>query len=279
MANEREDRTVSCESFFVVNEGGKSPYLLVCEHASNSMPEGFAGLGLSTELLKAHIAWDPGAVEVARELSKALDALLIEAGLSRLLIDCNRPLDAPDLIPEISETTIIPGNHALNATERTTRIDLSHRPFHRRIEEVIATRAARGQASWIVTIHSFTPVYRGVSRPWQIGVIHDEDDRIARPLIAALQQDKNLNVGVNEPYSPADRVYYTLERHARPRNAPCVMVEIRNNEITDTKTQTAWGRKLAAILKDIVQLLPADAQTTDRKPEGAENAEADQTVR
>ncbi|QNQ63475.1 N-formylglutamate amidohydrolase [Brucella sp. 6810] len=249
MANEREDRAASCEPVFVINEGGESPYLLICEHASNHMPESFAGLGLDAETRKTHIAWDPGAVEVARELSKALDAPLVEAGLSRLLIDCNRPLDAPDLIPEISETTLVPGNHGLNTAERMARIDLSHRPFHRRIEEVIAMRTARGQPSWIVTIHSFTPVYRGVSRPWQIGIIHDEDDRIARPLIAALRQDTGLHIGVNEPYSPADRVYYTLERHARPRNAPCVMIEIRNDEITDAGTQTAWGRKLTAILK------------------------------
>lgn len=263
MADEREDRTASCEPVFIVNEGGESPYLLVCEHASNHMPESFAGLGLDAEALKAHIAWDPGAVEVARGLSAAMDAPLVEAGLSRLLIDCNRPLDAPDLIPEISETTVVPGNHGLNTVERMARIDLSHRPFHTAVEQMIAMRTARGLPSWIVTIHSFTPVYRGISRPWQIGIIHDEDDRIARPLIAALRQDKGLNVGVNEPYSPADRVYYTLERHARPRNTPCVMIEIRNNEITDSRTQTIWAERLAAILKDIAKAI--DPHNTEPK--------------
>jgi len=255
MTDEREHRTASCEPVSVFNTDGVSPYLLVCEHASNFIPERFDELGLGAEALKAHIAWDPGAVEVARHLASSLDASLVESRLSRLLIDCNRPLDAPDLIPELSETTIVPGNHGLAAAERTARIDLSHRPFHGCIEETIAARAKRGQPSWIVTVHSFTPVYRGVSRPWQIGIIHDEDDRIAKALIAGLREDTSLNVGVNEPYSPADRVYYTLERHARPRNAPCAMVEIRNDEIASSRTQTAWAERLAGILKHVAQTL------------------------
>ncbi|MEL4069836.1 N-formylglutamate amidohydrolase [Ochrobactrum sp. GPK 3] len=251
MADEREGRPASHEPVFVVNETGQSPWLFVCEHASNFVPERFDGLGLGEDALSAHIAWDPGAVEVARHLSAALDAPLVESRLSRLLIDCNRPLDAPDLIPEVSEMTVIPGNHELNSLERTARIDLSHRPFHARIEQLIAARAVRGLPSWIVTIHSFTPVYRDVARPWQIGIIHDADDRVAAPLIAALKQDSALNVGVNEPYAPSDRVYYTLERHARPRNAPCAMIEIRNNEIADAKAQTAWASRLAEIFRNL----------------------------
>lgn len=255
MADEREKRPASHEPVFVVNETGSSPWLFVCEHASNHVPDGFDGLGLGEDALRAHIAWDPGAVEVARHLSAALDAPLVESCLSRLLIDCNRPLDAPDLIPEISEMTVIPGNHELNSLERTARIDLSHRPFHARIEQLIAARAARGFPSWMVTIHSFTPVYRAISRPWHVGIIHDADDRVAAPLIAALKQDQTLNVGVNEPYAPSDRVYYTLERHARPRNAPCAMIEIRNNEIVDAKAQRAWAERLAPIFSRIGETL------------------------
>lgn len=263
MTDEREHRTASCEPVFVFNKDGESPYLLVCEHASNFIPETFEGLGLGEDALQAHIAWDPGALEVARHLASSLHAPLIESQLSRLLIDCNRPLDAHDLIPEISETTVVPGNHALNSMERLARIDLSHRPFHTAVEHVIAERARRGQASWIVTIHSFTPIYRDVPRPWQIGIIHDEDDRIGKPLIAALRKDTALNVGVNEPYSPADRVYYTLERHARPRNAPCVMIELRNNEIADGPAQIAWAEKLATIFRDIAKAI--DPRNTEQK--------------
>ncbi|ABS16582.1 MULTISPECIES: N-formylglutamate amidohydrolase [Brucella/Ochrobactrum group] len=263
MTDEREHRTASCEPVSVFNKDGESPYLLVCEHASNFIPETFEGLGLGGDALQAHIAWDPGAVEVARHLASSLHAPLVESQLSRLLIDCNRPLDAHDLIPEISETTVVPGNHVLNSMERLARIDLSHRPFHTAVEHVIAERARRGQASWIVTIHSFTPIYRDVPRPWPIGIIHDEDDRIGKPLIAALRKDPALNVGVNEPYSPADRVYYTLERHARPRNAPCVMIELRNNEIADGPAQIAWAEKLATILRDIAKAI--DPRNTEQK--------------
>ncbi|MEJ5021663.1 N-formylglutamate amidohydrolase [Ochrobactrum vermis] len=255
MTDEREYRTASCEPVSVFNKDGESPYLFVCEHASNFIPDTFQGLGLNADALKAHIAWDPGAIEVARHLASSLDAPLVESHLSRLLIDCNRPLDAHDLIPEISETTVVPGNHALNSMERLARIDLSHRPFHTAVEHVIAERGRRGLPSWIVTVHSFTPIYRDVPRPWQIGIIHDEDDRIGKPLIAALRKDATLNVGVNEPYSPADRVYYTLERHARPRNAPCVMIELRNDEIADGQTQIVWAEKIATILKDIAEAI------------------------
>ncbi|MEJ5086543.1 N-formylglutamate amidohydrolase [Brucella pseudogrignonensis] len=265
MTDEREDRTASCAPVIVVNGDGNSPWLFVCEHASNFIPESFNSLGLDAEALKAHIAWDPGAVEVARRLSSGLNAPLVESGLSRLLIDCNRPLHATDLIPEISETTIIPGNHDLSAIERTARIDLSHRPFHTCVEEVIAKRAKCGLPSWIVTIHSFTPVYRSVSRPWQIGIIHDEDDRIAKPLIAALAQDKSLTVGINEPYSPADRVYYTLERHARPRNTPCVMIELRNNEIASAETQAQWAERLTTIFAAIGNDLASQVQLSGSK--------------
>ncbi|HHV69589.1 MULTISPECIES: N-formylglutamate amidohydrolase [Brucella] len=261
MTDEREHRTASCEPVSVFNKEGESPYLLVCEHASNFIPETFDGLGLDADALRAHIAWDPGAVEVARRLASSLNAPLVESQLSRLLIDCNRPLDAHDLIPEISETTVVPGNHALNSMERMARIDLSHRPFHTAVEQIISRRAQRGLPSWIVTIHSFTPIYRDVPRPWQIGIIHDEDDRIGKPLIEALRKDDTLHVGVNEPYSPADRVYYTLERHARPRNAPCVMIELRNNEIADGSAQTAWAEKLATILEDIAKAIgPQDTE-------------------
>ncbi|MDR0252817.1 MAG: N-formylglutamate amidohydrolase [Brucellaceae bacterium] len=239
---------------YVLNEQGSSPYLLICEHATNFMPEKFARLGLSEADMAAHIAWDPGAAEVARRMSKALDATLVEAGLSRLLIDCNRPLSAPDLIPEISEVTIVPGNQKLSEAERQERIALAHKPFHEKIEAVIEARKKRGQESRLITIHSYTPVYKGVGRPWEIGIIHDADDRLGARMIAGLRKDSEssgINVGVNQPYSPDDRVYYTLECHARKRGDLCAMVEIRNNEIADEEGQALWAARLSAILQEI----------------------------
>ena len=234
----------------IINRGGRSPYVLVCDHASNTLPSAYGSLGLSVADLTRHIAWDPGAAPVARLMSTALDAPLVESCVSRLVIDCNRPLDAPDLIPAISETTVIPGNCDLSEEARAARIALAYDPFHAAIEDVVAERLAAGRETRLVSVHSFNPVYKGVQRPWHIGIIHDDDRRLAAPLIAALQSLDGIVVGVNEPYSPADRVYFTLERHARSRGLPCAMIEIRNDEIPAEAGQRKWAELLAGIFAD-----------------------------
>jgi predicted N-formylglutamate amidohydrolase len=167
------------------------------------------------------------------------------------VIDCNRPLDAPDLVPAVSETTVIPGNASLSAEQRAERIALVHAPFHAEIEAVVSERLGEGRETRLVSIHSFTPVYKRVARPWHIGVIHDDDRRLASPLIAALRALRGVTIGVNEPYSPADRVYYTLERHARSRGLPCAMIEIRNDEISSTAGQRKWADLLTGIFSDL----------------------------
>jgi predicted N-formylglutamate amidohydrolase len=215
------------------------------------MPAEFGTLGLATEDLSRHIAWDPGALPVALRMAQALDATLIETRISRLVIDCNRPLDAPDLVPPVSETTAIPGNTGLSEKQRAARVALSWQPFHSTIERIVEDRLARGQETRLVSVHSFTPVYKGRNRPWHIGIIHDEDRRLAAPLIAALQRLAGITVGVNEPYSPADRVYFTLERHARSRGLPCAMIEIRNDEISGETGQRKWADLLTGIFSDL----------------------------
>jgi len=232
----------------VTNREGGGPFVIVCEHASNWLPAELGTLGLPQADMMRHIAWDPGALPVARRLSQALDAPLVESCVSRLAIDCNRPADAPDLIAAVSETTAIPGNAGLSDDQRAARIELSHRPFHDALAALIDERLGAGKPVWIVTIHSFNPVYRGVSRPWHIGVIHDEDDRLARPMLDRLRAIEGVVAAANEPYSPADRVYYTLERHARPRDLPCAMIELRNDEIAGAADQDLWADRLAAIL-------------------------------
>lgn len=235
----------------VTNRDGKSPYLLICDHASNYMPPELGTLGLRDTDMLRHIAWDPGALPVALKMADMLDAALVEAGISRLAIDCNRPLDAPDLIPEISETTLIPGNAALTEQGRKERIALSWQPFHDTIEALVEERAAARRETSLVSIHSFTPVYKGIPRPWEIGIIHDDDERLSTPLVAGLKAARRFTVGVNQPYSPADRVYFTLERHARSRGLPCAMIEIRNDVIADEAGQRAWGERLAGLFAEI----------------------------
>lgn len=251
MGDTSSARLSAREAVRVTNPSGASPYVFTCDHASNFMPEAFGRLGLAADDMERHIAWDPGALPVARLMAEALDATLIESGVSRLVIDCNRPLDAHNLIPETSETTKIPGNTGLSDGDRQARVELAWRPFHDAVEHTIEARLAAGRETRLVSIHSFTPVYFGKQRPWQIGIIHDEDERIAAPLIRALNGVAGIVVGANEPYSPADLVYFTLERHARSRNLPCAMIEIRNDAIAGAADQTRWARLLAAILDKV----------------------------
>lgn len=236
------------EAVRVINPGGTSPYVLTCDHASNFMPGRFGSLGLDESELSRHIAWDPGAADVARLMASALDACLVESRVSRLVIDCNRPLDAPDLVPALSETTIIPGNQSIAAEERDLRVERVWRPFHEAIDEQVRDRIGKGRETRLVSVHSYTPVYKGVPRPWHVGILHDDDTRLSSPLLEALRAVDGLVVGDNQPYAPADRVYFTLERHARSRGLPCAMIEIRNDVIEDHER---WSSLLASLLARI----------------------------
>lgn len=232
------------------NRGGGGRFVILCDHAANRFPPEFGFLGLEPSAREAHIAWDPGALGVSRCLAGILDAPLVYATVSRLIIDCNRALDAPDLIPALSETTAIPGNSALTDAQRRHRIAAIHEPFHRAIDELVESRLAAGRAPALIAIHSFTPVYRGVARPWEASLIFDRNRRLADVLVEGFRA-AGLNVGVNEPYSPADRVYYTLSRHAEARGLDCAMIEIRNDLVRTARDETEWAERIAGILRTI----------------------------
>lgn len=234
------------------NNDGRGAFVIVCDHASNRFPPEYGNLGLSPEAREEHIAWDPGALGISRRLSKMLDAPLVYSTVSRLIIDCNRALDAPDLIPAVSETTEVPGNSALSDAERRRRIEAIHEPFHRAIDAVIDRRLAFGRATALIGMHSFTRVYRGVERPWQTSLIFDRDRTLTDALIAGFAAE-GLSVGVNEPYSPADRVYYTLSRHAEERGLDCAMIEIRNDLVRSERAEAEWAERIAGILSSAVE--------------------------
>lgn len=233
----------------VRNSNGSSPIVLVCEHASNYIPEHLGDLGLPNEKLIEHIAWDPGALSVAEILSDLLDAPLVYANVSRLVIDINRQPDHPGSIVTLSETTVIPGNIELATEERLARCETIYRPFHERLDRVLVERHQR--ESVVVSIHSFTPVYRGVSRPWHIGILHNDDTRFSAPVTEALERDRSLIVGDNEPYAPVDGVYHTIERHTAPSGRPGAMVEIRNDLIMHHEGQTEWAHRLHGVLAEV----------------------------
>jgi predicted N-formylglutamate amidohydrolase len=250
------------EAVAVDNRDGSGPFVIVCDHASNHIPREFGGLGLETSDLTRHIAWDPGALGVAKVMSDNLNAPLVRSLASRLLIDCNRPLDAHDLIASVSEVTQIPGNDNLSEAQRQERVQRFYEPFHASIETVITPCFARGNRPGFIAMHSFNPTYRGVQRPWEIGIIHDEDSQWGLGIVERLRIETGYTVGVNEPYSPRDRVYHTLERHARSRGLPAVMIEIRNDEIISEKQQVLWGEMLSRVAKSAFEELNANGAGT-----------------
>lgn len=222
------------------NEQGAAPLLLVCEHASNFVPEEFAGLGLPDEALADHIAWDIGAHALARRLALQLNAPLIAAPASRLLVDPNRAFDAHDLIPAVAEGRSVQGNQNVSAAEREARIAAFHAPFHDAIESLLT---ARTDIVALMAVHSFTPVFHGEARPWHAGVLHGPDVRLADVMHDVLARDASLHVGRNQPYAPEQGVYYTMDRHAGGRAT--VMIEVRNDLIRDEFGQTRWAHRLA----------------------------------
>jgi len=238
------------EPVAVENAGGKSEVLLICEHASRRLPERYGDLGLSEEALSSHIAWDPGALAVARLMSKSLDAMLVYQRFSRLVYDCNRPPESPSAMPDASEVFRIPGNENLSQAEKSRRTAALYLPFHGRIREEIVARWARGERTVLVTVHSFTPVYFGTKRPVEIGILHDTDSRLADRMLEAAADTHLYRVERNEPYGPADGVTHTLEVHALPAGLLNVMIEIRNDLITDETGQGVVAGFLTGLLRE-----------------------------
>lgn len=235
----------------VTNARGASPFVIVCDHASNRIPARYGDMGLSTVERLSHIAWDPGALAVSRLLSEALDAPLVHSTVSRLVIDCNRALDAPDLIWTLSEATRIPANENLSVEERQYRIDQYHRPYHASIETLLEARRHAGRDTILVCMHSFTPVYLGVARPWPIGLIHGQDTGFTRAVFAALKaEDPDMAVGWNEPYAALNGVTLTLEKHGDGHGLESTMIEIRNDEILQPAGVAFWAGRLARCLEE-----------------------------
>ena len=230
------------------NEAGQSPFFLTCDHAGRAIPRRLDGLGLPEHETERHIAWDIGIGAVGRQLSRLLDAIVVLQNYSRLVIDCNRDPNVPSSIPEISETTEIPGNRALGEAARAARVEAIFRPYHDAIAAALDRRAAAGRASVLVALHSFTPVFKGVGRPWHAAVLYNRDPRLAHSLFQLLSAEDGLVVGENEPYAVSDLSDYTVPVHGERRGLAHVEIEIRQDQITDLAGQTAWAERLARLL-------------------------------
>jgi predicted N-formylglutamate amidohydrolase len=237
------------------NASGRSPYLLTCDHYGRLIPRVLGDLGVPAAELTRHIAWDIGIAGVADALSGHLDAHLIAQRYSRLVIDCNRPPEVASSIPRISEATAIPGNEGLTGDAIAARRQEIFQPYHRRIGEAIDRRLRDGVPTVLVSLHSFTPVYAGVARPWHIGTLYHRDTRLPPLLLKLLRAEPDLVVGDNEPYAVSDQTDHTIPVHGEARGLINSGIEIRQDLIADPAGQRQWADRLARILKEIETML------------------------
>ncbi|WP_229582417.1 N-formylglutamate amidohydrolase [Paracoccus sp. S-4012] len=232
----------------VFNDGGASDFVVICEHAGRLIPESLRSLGLPESELTRHIAWDIGARGIAMALARKLDAPLFMQRYSRLVCDCNRRPDVPGFAPVLSEATEIPGNIGLTAEDRATRAREIFHPFHDHVTAVLDRREAAGRRTLLVTIHSFTPVFLGVPRPWEIAVLHNRDMTLSPTMLEILRQTSHHVVGDNEPYRVSDDTDYAIPVHGEARGLPCVEIEIRNDLAEGEDAAERWSSLLAESL-------------------------------
>ena len=205
-------------------------------------------LGVTEAERQRHIAWDIGALGVAQGLARHFGAPLIATNYSRLVIDCNRPLWREDSIPLISEHTDIPGNRDLPEAAREARRRTLYRPYHEQITQLLDARRAARVATLYLSVHSFTPVYKGAARPWQVALLSNRDRRVAEVLLRELRRDPALCVGDNIPYRLSDEGDYGVPVHGEQRGLPHALLEIRQDQIADEGGQATWVLRLAPLL-------------------------------
>ena len=225
--------------------------ILICDHARNFIPPQYKNLGLPKGELERHIAYDIGAEAVTRKVAARLGIPAVMALFSRLLIDPNRGTDDPTLIMRLSDCAIVPGNAELTQDERENRIRTYYQPYHDAVERVISRAQGTGCSPLIFAIHSFTPMWKGVQRPWHAGVLWEKDDSFARPVLEALARDRNLVVGENQPYSGGVEGE-SVDKHARQRGLAAALIEIRQDLIANDEGVDEWAERLATILEEII---------------------------
>lgn len=220
--------------------------VLLADHAMNRLPERYGSLGLPESAFKRHIAYDIGIEGLTRRLATALGVPAVLGCFSRLLIDPNRGEDDPTLVMKISDGAIIPGNHPISEDEWNLRLDTYHRPYHQAVDRTIAKAAKGGRAPLVLSLHSFTPFWKDVSRPWHAGVLWDSDDRAVTPLLDSLRAAGDILVGDNEPYDGALKGD-TMYRHCMMKGIPHALLEVRQDLIGDDAGMDAWATRLAPI--------------------------------
>jgi predicted N-formylglutamate amidohydrolase len=233
----------------VENAGGRSPFFLTCDHAGRRLPRRLGMLGLPDAELERHIAWDIGAAGVVRRMAVSLDAILVMQPYSRLVIDCNRAPGVATSIVRLSELTPVPGNENLTEADAAVRVEAIFRPYHDRITAELDQRERNGRPTFLVSIHSFTPVFKGESRRMQVAVLYNRDPRFARLVHQLLVAEGDLVVGENNPYAVSDETDYTIPVHGERRGLPHVELEMRQDLIVDEAGQHSWADRLVRLLR------------------------------
>lgn len=244
----------------LVNRDGRAAVLLVCDHASRSIPPELANLGLEESELSRHIAWDIGAAAVTRALSARLDAPAVLGGFSRLIIDPNRYPGHEASILERADGVVVPGNRGLDKAQRASREAAFFRPYHDALSKCLAALQHRGPPPAVLSIHSFTPMLEGVRRPWEIGILWDRDTRLPVPLIQRLSAD-GIVTGDNQPYNARDGIGYTIVEHAEPDSLLHALIELRQDLIDTRHGVEAWAARLGEVLSDLLGTMGVLAKT------------------
>ena len=242
---------------FEVLPGAESenPVLIVCDHASNYVPVALDGLGIDDEHFHKHIGYDIGAAGVSRQIALQLNATAVLSRFSRLVIDPNRYLSAHDSIPTISDGVVIHGNESLSPLERMVRVEELCIPYHNAVNAAVTRILDHFYMPLVLSVHSYTPIFQGFERPWEIGVLWEEDDGVASLLIEYLREHTDFHVGENEPYHACNPVGYTVKTHAASRHYPSALVEIRQDLISDETGPRAFAELLSGALASIRQSL------------------------
>ena len=227
---------------------GAAPFLITCDHAGRRIPRRLGTLGLSDAERQRHIGWDIGAWAVSTLLADALDAAAIGQAYSRLVIDCNRAPHWPSAVPAVSESTPIPGNTGLDDLARAARVAEIHAPYHAAVAAMVHARLAGGAPFMYVAMHSFTPIYKGVARPWHAGVLFDGPDPLSAAMLDLLRGEPDLVVGANQPYVLSSSADYSVPVHAQANAVAYLELEIRQDLIADTAGQQTWAARLARLL-------------------------------
>jgi predicted N-formylglutamate amidohydrolase len=234
-----------------IDGDARTGLLILCDHAENIIPPAHDRLGLKEQDLHRHIAYDLGAAAVAERLAEMLGAPAILSRFSRLLIDPNRGLDDPTLVMQVTDGLVVPGNVGLDAEALQSRIDTYYSPYHQAIERAVDSAIGLGKPPVIVSVHSFTQAWKGVARPWTVGVLWDQDPRLALPLLAALRAIPGIAVGDNAPYS-GQLKGDTLYRHGTGRGLAHALIELRQDLILGPEGQAEWAMRLAEVLRTVL---------------------------